>query len=272
MSLARPGPGPRRVRRAYVEEFADTLSDRDWAIIESVDRLRLISGLQLERLHFSELTGHSRSVMRWRILKRLADARVLLPVERRVRAAQRDSAKLCYALDSAGMQLARLRANLTGSPVRRPRVPGDRFVEHTLTVTDLYVALIEQSRLEGFTLADFEVEPAWPDGLSNWLRPDAFIRLRRGPVSDYWWYEADLGTETLPTIEAKLRRYLDFVQRGQLGPDGIVPRVQLGVKTEQRHSGIQDLINALPSPAEVMFAVALLPNVPRAMIDELASS
>lgn len=182
MSLA--GQGPRRVRSPYVEQLAEALSDRDWAIIQSLDRVRLISGLQLERLHFSDLTGHSRSVMRWRVLKRLVDVRVLLPVERRIGTAHRGSAKLCYALDSAGIQLVRLRASLTGSPVRRPRVPGERFVAHTLAVTELYVALVEQSRLESFTLADFEVEPAvagWAERLAAAGRVhEAGTRCRHG--------------------------------------------------------------------------------------------
>ena len=203
---------------------------------------------------------------------RLADARVLLPVQPRIGTVLRGSAKLCYALDSAGIKLMRLRSNLTGSRMRRPRIPGDRFVEHTLAVAELYVALAEQSRLGRFTLARFEAELVWPDGLGHWLRPDALAQLRRGPVSDYWWYEADLGTESLPTMRARLLRYLDFVQCDQPGPDGIVPRVLLGVKTERRRCKLQDLVNALPSPAEAMFLVEFLSNVPAAMIKELEST
>ena len=70
-------------------------------------------------------------------------------------------------------------------------------------------------------------------------RPDAFIRLERDEGADYWWYEADLATESLPTIHRKLLAYLDFVQRGQFGPDGIVPRVLVGVPTSKRQAAVQ---------------------------------
>jgi hypothetical protein len=265
------GYGRQRVRVSYVEQLVEVLSARDWAIISTVARLRLVSGLQIERLHFSQLPERSRSVMRWRILKRLTDARVLAPLDRRIGTARHGSAKLCYALDSAGLRLVRLQAN-HASPaarVRRPRVPGERFVAHTLAITELYVALVEHSRLGRFTVAGFQAEAAWPNGLGGWLRPDALVQLQHRAVTDYWWYEADLATESLPTIRAKLLVYLDFVHRGQLGPDGIVPRVLIGVPTGQRLAALRTVVNALPSPAAVMFLVALMPDVPLVMADEL---
>lgn len=265
------GQGPQRVRVPYVERLVERLSARDWAIIGTVDRLGLVSGLQIERLHFSQLPERSRSVMRWRILKRLVDARVLVPLDRRIGTARQGSAKLRYALDSAGQRLARLQANRISPDVRvrRPRVPGERFVAHMLAVSELYVALVEQSRHGWSGLAGFQVEAAWPNGLGGWLRPDAFVQLQHRAVTDYWWYEADLATESLPTIRAKLLAYLDFVQRGQLGPDGIVPRVLIGVPTSQRLTALQAVVNNLPSPAEVMFLVAMMPDVPTVMADEL---
>lgn len=102
--------GPQRVRTPYVEQLADRLSPRDWAILETLDRVRLATGIQLERLHFSSLTNaRSRAVMRWRVLKSLVDARVLLPLGRRVGTALHGSAELRFALDSAGQQLIRMR-------------------------------------------------------------------------------------------------------------------------------------------------------------------
>ena len=81
--MVRQGPGRQRVRWSYVEALAERLTDRDWQIIESLNRVRLATGLQLERLHFHELAARSRSIMRWRVLKRLSDARVLAAPARR---------------------------------------------------------------------------------------------------------------------------------------------------------------------------------------------
>src|SRR5579859_5444723 len=95
------GPGRQRVRMPYVEWLAERMSPRDWAIIESLDRIRLATGLQLERLHFHELEERSRSVVRWKVLKRLVDSRVITSLDRRIGYAHRGSAVLRYALDSA---------------------------------------------------------------------------------------------------------------------------------------------------------------------------
>jgi hypothetical protein len=59
--------GPARVRTAHVEALMQSLSERDWTIIESTNQLRLVTGKQLERLHFSQHSFRSRSVMRWRM-------------------------------------------------------------------------------------------------------------------------------------------------------------------------------------------------------------
>jgi hypothetical protein len=267
------GRPPRRVRMPHVERLMDELSARDWAIIDSLHRVRLASGLQLERLHFHDLGVRSRPVMRWRVLKRLVDERVLIPLERRIGTSYGGSAKLWYTLDSAGQRLIRLRANAAsvGARVRRPRLAGERFVAHTLAVTELYVALVEHTRLGQFTLGDFQAEPMawWPNGSGGWMKPDAFVKLRCGTVADYWWIEADLATESVPTVRAKLLTYLDFVGRGQLGPDGVVPRVLIAVPGTPRKMAIQAVVNSLPVPADLMFHVALLLDAPTVVVQEL---
>jgi hypothetical protein len=215
----------RRVRLSHVEQLLNALSPRDVAILETVARVRTASGSQLERLHFSDLGSRSRHVKRWQVLKRLVDARALMPVERRVGTAAHGSDELCYLLDSAGLRVLRIRASaeVASAPIRRPRIPGERFIKHMLAVTELYVALIEHSRLGRFTVDAFDVESRWPDGLGSRLGPDAYIRLLRGGEYYSWWFEADLGTESLPTVHAKLAAYLDFVQRGQVGPGDVMP-------------------------------------------------
>lgn len=265
--------GPRRVRLSHIERLTQMLSARDWAIVSTLQRVRLASGMQLERLHFSDLDQRSRSVMRWRVLKRLSDARVLIPLERRIGAAQSGSARLCYGLDTAGLHLSRLRLNVVSPEqrIRRPRLPGERFIAHTLTVTELYAALVEHSRIDQFVLEDFQVEADgyWRNGLGGWVKPDAFVRLRLSAVTDYWWYEADLATESLPTIRSKFMTYLDFVHRGQLGPDDIVPRVIMGVPSRERQVAITRIVNGLPEPAAAMFIIVLLGDVAVILIQEL---
>ena len=274
------GAGPQRVGLRYAEHLVETLSPRDWAIISTLERVRLASGTQLERLHFSNLAGRSRSIMRWRVLKRLTDDRILLTLDRRIGAARHGSDQLRYALDSAGIWLVRWRDNIESfnERVRRPRVPGERFVAHTLAVTELFVQLCEQTGPGRGELVDFETEAmAWrPDGLGGFVKPDALVKLRRGSITDHWWYEADLprhdsdlANESLPVIQKKLHTYLDFVRRGQYGPDGMVPRVMFGVPTARRRAAIQSLVKNLPEPAAALFVVAGLTDAAHVMVNEL---
>lgn len=268
------GQGPVRVRMPYIEWLLQTLSGRDWAIIDTLDRVHLASSVQLERLHFSQLAGRSRTVKRGQVLKRLVDARVLAVLERRIGTAGGGSASHCYVLDVAGQHLTRLRAEAVSATtrVRRPRPPGERFVAHALWVTELHVGLVEISRSGRLVLDTFQAEgdAYWPNGLSGWVKPDAFVKVRRRDVADYWWYEADLTTESLPTIRSKLLAYLDFVQRGQLGPDSVQPRVMVGVLTEKRQMAVQALIAHLPGPAGALFLVVPMTEAAAVMAEELA--
>jgi hypothetical protein len=266
-----------RPRMSAVERVLEGLSARDWDVIQTVYRMHLAVGSQLERLHFhSLLSERSRSVVRGLALKRLVDLHVLITLDRRVGATDRSPRELCYALDVNGYRVLRIRANRESPdvPVRRPWLPGDRFVRHTLAVTELFVRLVELSRGGAFVLSMYQAkhEAHWPNGLGGWLRPDAFVQLRHPQGTgywQYWWYEADRGTESLPTLQAKLLSYLDFAQRGQLGPDGIVPRVIVGVLTAKRQAVVAAWVDSLSAPAAELFRVADMTEVARVMADEI---
>lgn len=243
------GRAVQRVRQAHVDWLLDRLSERDWWIVTAMGRVRLLTGQQIERLAFADLSGRSRSVVRWRVLKRLADWRVLASLPRRVGGAVRGSGSTAYALDSAGQQLVRMRDDVPDYVhVRRPTMPGERFVRHVLAVSELYVQLVEAARRGGFELADFRAEPfAWvPDGLGGWLKPDAFLSVSSSEVSDDWFAEVDLATEHIPTLKRKVETYLDFYERGQFGPNGVMPRVLFVVPDERRQEAAQLMLGRLP--------------------------
>jgi hypothetical protein len=255
-------PTLQRVRQRHIDWLTERLSPRDWRILEFLRISRLLTGSQLERLAFTDLGGRSRSVVRWRVLKRLVDWRVLVPLNRRIGGAARGSAGMAYALDSAGLALIRFRTAAHGAEPRiprRPGLPGERFLRHVLTVSELYVQLVEASRGGGFELVEFRAEPdAWhPDGLGGWLKPDAYVLLAYGDVEDCWAIEVDKATEHLPTIRHKVETYLDFMQRGQLGPHGMMPRVLLTVPDDSRQAAIQSMLDHVPSLAENLFRVVV---------------
>lgn len=266
------GRAVQRVSQAHVDWLLDRLSDRDRQIVTAVARVRLLTGQQIERLGFAEFAGRSRSVVRWRVLKRLVDWRVLLPLERRIGGAAKGSAGMAYALDTAGLALVRSWDYVPDDvPARRPGLPGERFVRHVLAVSELYVQFVEVARVGGVVLDAFQAEPAaWvSDGLGGWLKPDAFLSLSLGDVSDDWSIEIDLATEHLPTLRRKIDRYLDFHQRGQLGPNGVMPRVLFVVPDEQRQNAIQMMLDRLPTPANTLVHVVMASEAVRYVVEVL---
>jgi protein involved in plasmid replication-relaxation len=267
MTETSSGSGTQRSSRyvdtAYVENLLARASRRDLAIVETVWQVRVASGAQLERLHFHPLSNQTRARTRRLVLARLAAWGLLAPLQRTIGGVRGGSSGLVFALDRAGQRLVRLRhPDLfeSDSRARRPWTPGRMFLSHSLAVSELYVSLIESSRTEGFLVEAYLAEPRswWPNGIGGWLKPDAYLKLAEGEIIDHWWIEVDRATESLPTLRAKLATYLDFMAQGQLGPQGIMPRVLITVPDERRRTAVAELLQRLPDPASQLFVVTLV--------------
>ncbi|MFL6072791.1 MAG: replication-relaxation family protein [Mycobacteriales bacterium] len=248
----------RRVGAGYVEWLAEELSERDRAVVRAVVRVRVLTGQQIERLLFTNLEQPSRSVVRRRVLARLVAQRLLTTLERQIGGTGGGSAGLIFALDSAGRQLLRRwDGQRGGGRVRRPWTPSSLFLKHTLAISEVYVRLVEASRAERFTVETFRTEPAsWQaDGFGGWLKPDAYVVLATRTAAEASWLEVDRGTESIPALRRKLRAYLDFVVRGQTGPDGVVPRVAITVPDEQRYDAVAACVAQLGETPAGLFAV-----------------
>lgn len=190
------------------------------------------------------------------MLNRLVTWRVLTTLDRRVGGVRAGSDGLIYTLDTAGTWLIRLDAAHTSStPPRRPRQPATAFTSHILAVTELYVRLVEHSRIQPFEVTEFDAEPAcwWPDSFGGHLKPDAYTLLSTHGYDDAWWIEVDQATETLPRLRKKLQSYLDFTHQGGIGPGGVTPRVLITTPTAKRCTAIKALSGGLQAPAEQLF-------------------
>jgi hypothetical protein len=245
------------VTGARVAEIARELSQRDRAIVADVGRVRVLTGGQVERLHFTELAGRHRDRTRRRVLERLVHLQLLTPLERRIGGVRAGSAGLVFALGPAGQRLLEL-GHGTGGRSRRPGTSTPRFMIHNLAVAELYVELVEAARRGAFTLTGFRAEPAcwWRTSEGVWVKPDAFVVVGSGEVEDSWAVEVDQATESLPTIRRKLKVYLDLVASGERGPGGgVLPRVLVTVPDERRLAAVRGVVRGLPGPAEELFAV-----------------
>lgn len=246
------------VTAARLDALQEALSERDWAVTNDVARLRLVTGSQLERLHFADLTEASRPVVRRRVLGRLVKAQVLATLARRIGGVRAGSAGLVYYLDAAGWRLLS-----RDGTARRTSPPSERYVRHRLAVTEVSVSLAEAARTGTLRLVTFQAEPAswWPDGQGGALKPDAYMAVAAATHTDHWWVEVDLATEHGPALRRKLSTYVTFWQSGQLGPGNIMPRVLVTVPDTKRYSDTVRLIRQLPRESESLFVVALAEDV-----------
>jgi hypothetical protein len=250
--------GERRLTGAAVARIAESLGERDRAILADVARVRVLTGRQVERLHFAGLAGAHRDRTRRRVLERLTGHGLLTPLERRIGGVRAGSAGLVFALGPAGQRLLTVQDYATGARYRQPGTPTVRFMIHNLVVSELYVSLVEASRGGVLTLVDYRAEPAcwWRDSDGGWVKPDAYAVVSAGEVEDCWAVEVDQATESLPTLRRKLKVYLDLVAREERGPgDGVLPRVLVSVPDQRRLYPVHQLVRELPEPAAELFAV-----------------
>lgn len=264
------------VTAASVEQIVERLSERDKAILMDLDRLRVLTGDQLTRLHFAELSPGSRERTRRRVLARLVEYHLVATLDRTVGGVRAGSAGHVYSLGIAGQRLLRLLdASLPTDDrvgrTRSPATPGSLFVAHSLAIAALFVELREHERSGEVTLAQFVVEgAAWhPDHRSSVIKPDAYVRVQSNEIEDCWWVEVDRATESIPTLKRKLRAYVEFARAGQLGPDGITPQVLVTVPHDHRLTAVRTMITELPTPAAELIFLTLHDQAARLMIAQL---
>lgn len=231
------------------------LSDRDRQVLATLSRVRVATALQLQHLHFADVSARQAR----HVLASLTERGLLARLRRVVGGVRAGSAGYVYTLGPAGVRLA-------AESGRRPQKPwelGALFLAHSLAVTQLYAQLVSASRAGRFALLDFAAEPAcWrsfhgPGGGRVVLKPDAALRLGLGAYEDRWFVEVDRGTESLSTVARKCELYRQYWQSGiEQARSGVFPRVLWLVPDAHRYDALVDVIGRLPAEAWPLFAVA----------------
>lgn len=244
---------------AYVATLPARLSDRDRTVLRDLGRVRVLTGRQLERLHFYDLAAPNQDRARRRVLNRLISLSVITTLDRSIGGVRAGSAGLVYTLDAAGQKLLRLLNGEGQEPVRRPWTPGTLFLKHTLAVSELYVRLREAERTDLLELVTFRTEPAcWQRTASlGTLKPDGYVLIATGDIEDAWWLEVDRGTESPGTLRRKLNLYLLAAQGGVTGPDEVLPRVLVTVPSERRLNIVRSITDSLGANAQRLISVTL---------------
>jgi hypothetical protein len=246
------------VTRLRLEKLRDDLSEREQAIISTLAWVRVATAVQLEALHFADV---SRRMAR-KQLASLVDRRVLRRLPRVVGGRRAGSTGYVYALDIAGQRLAGL---ASGVQIDRAWRIGTPFLAHSLAVTEVYVRLVLAERAGSLRLLRFVCEPAsWrrffgPGGARAALKPDAYVVVHVGDYEDHWFFEIDRGTEHPPTAARKCNLYRGYRRSGrEQAKYGVFPRVLWLVPDKRRAEIIRGVIRRQPSKSAEMFDVELL--------------
>jgi Replication-relaxation len=227
-----------RLSSSHLLSLADELPPRYLAPLPHLAAARLLTGAHLDRLLTEpELSLDTVGRVRRRIMARLAGAGLVAMLGRRVGGVRAGSAGHIYALTSGGHRfLALLHGEQPPGRIRHAAMPGPLFLAHALTISGIYVDLVEQSRGGGFQVASFLTEPhCWhPAGNGGYLRPDAYTALHASTHADYWWLEVDQGTESPRRLRDKARAYRQFFASGGVGPHDYPPRVLITAPDQTR--------------------------------------
>lgn len=259
------------VTRGRIDRLARRLSDRDWAVLHTLARVRLATAFQLERMHFAEVSPRqARSA-----LAALAARRLIARLPRQVGGVRAGSAGYVYVLDVAGQRLVRTSA----ARPHRPWAVGELFLAHSLEVTELLARLTEAARVRrDVTLTQFGGEPGcWrpftgAGGARVVLKPDAEVVLASGRYEDRWFIEVDRATESRTALDRKLWRYLDYWQTGrEQAATGVFPRVLWVVPDEARHAVMVDAFGRLPAESWPLFAATTSDDAPQRILGGAAS-
>jgi len=252
-----------RITEARVAQLEEELAPRDLALVETLDRVRLATTAQLERLHFTDGTSLANARQCRRTLARLISLHVLTRLDRRVGGVRAGSAGHIYALDIAGQRLASACGPAGGIRIRRPWTPSSPFVRHALAVTELYIQLREAEQANSLDILDFWAEPlCWRrftgiGGGQVALKPDAFVRVGLGKYEHASFVEVDRATQSGPTIARKLTLYRRYWQTGKEQERlGVFPKVVVLVPSEARKEVLVEVCGAQPAEAWPLFQVA----------------
>jgi len=240
-----------------IVRLAKDLSDRELAILSTLERVRLATGGQIETLHFDTNTARHRR----RVLESLTELRLIARLDRQIGGRRSGSSGYLFALDIGGQHVLH---RVTDRAVRRPTTPGARFIRHVLAVTDIYVGLVLAQRRGLIELLAFEAEPvSWrhypgPGGGTAVVKPDAYVRIGNSGFLESWYLEVDRATESPSTLAYKADTYRAYYASGiEQHRHGLFPRILWCVPHERRYQVVVDVCGRQPSDAWALHQVTL---------------
>jgi hypothetical protein len=237
-----------------LDELRLALSARDLAILATLGRFRLATGVQLRRLHFLGHSGPEAAARAARrALRRLADMGLVDHLERRIGGVRAGSSGLVWHLSRIGW---RMLAQVEGRTLPRRldmAEPSLRTCDHRLAVTEVAMRLHEAVVRGGCDVISLDPEPScWRTYLNAGggvvtLKPDLFaVTAATGAeFEDVWFIEVDRATESRATVARKAEQYEMYRRSGrEQQAQGVFPRVMWIVPDEGRAEVIREVMTS----------------------------
>lgn len=234
------------------------LTARELVVVSQVAELRLMSGRQIEAVHFpaeESVSGESAARHCRRVLAGLVRRDVLVRLDRRIGGVRAGSHSYVYGLGHVGHELL----EREGARPRRYE-PSEAFVLHQLAVSQLVVDLLLATREGRGELLRVEGEPrCWrsvPAFGRVILRPDLLLEIGVGEFEYRWFVELDRGTHHRPAVVRKARLYESYYRSGVEQSNGAVfPRVIWIVPNARRQKLLEDTIKSAGVTEGLMLVV-----------------
>jgi hypothetical protein len=249
-----------------VRILLDHLTDRDKAILDDLERFRLLTTRLIQELHFrvragghATMGGATKASMR--VLTRLQHHGLIGHLQRRVGGVRHGSQGYIWQLTATGDRLQRTRRGEPGR--RRYTEPSPLFTDHTLAIAALATTVRTLAADGKVELIAMQAEPeCWrdylgPHGSPETVKPDLYTITATGEFEDHLFLEADMGSEHLPQIVAKCRAYARYHQTGiEQQKHGVFPAVLWITTTETRATAIRRAITGEQDlPAELFHVI-----------------
>ena len=258
-----------------VRRLSRLLTDRDMAVLTTIEAHRLVTTRQVYELHFWSHASYASGIRACtRILARLEEHRLVRRLARPVGGVGGGSSSTVWALDVAGDRVLR-----RGTETRRRHTfePSTVFMQHTLSVTETRVRIEQAARLGLFDLLSVVTEPTnWRTfvgdlGATLQLRPDLEVVTASADYEDHWFLEVDLGTESGSALQRKCQTYERYRRNGrEQALRGVFPRVVWLVPDKRRASLLRHIVNADPDLEPRLFTIVTDDRLVEALVEPAA--
>ena len=269
-------PVARRLSRRQLASLKECLGEKDFQILNTIQRYRFVSSGQIKRLYFVDSSTDAANLRATnRALKKLREHGLIAPLTRRIGGVRAGSSALIWHLTEPGERLLHL--DHTERHRKRFEEPSNTFLTHTLAVTEFAVQLIAMTRdTDGCEIRQLDPEPdCWrtyhSQGKTVYLKPDLYVVLKGEQYEDYYYIEIDLGTEPMTKLLKKCQIYCDHYRSGEDQRQiGIAPLVAWIMPDEARKNTLmRKITEQFHNEANLFRVYSATENIPRRLCDAL---